>query len=131
MPALSVSEFGLTGPAEVTCLSLRYQIAQKIHASTERFPDRENERVHDLIDLQLMEELIEDYSRVRVACIEIFELRRTHSWPPTLTIEPTWPDTYRELAAELDFPTKDIDEAITRVQGLIDEIHAERPNETA
>jgi hypothetical protein len=29
----------------------------------------------------------------------------TMSWPPTLTIEPTWPDTYRELAAELDFPT--------------------------
>jgi hypothetical protein len=131
VPALSVSEFGLTGPAEVTCLSLRYQIAQKIHASTERFPDRENERVHDLIDLQLMEELIEDYSRVKAASVEIFDLRRTHSWPPTLTVEPTWPDTYRALAAELDFPTKSLDEAIVRVQGLIDEIHAERPDEAA
>jgi hypothetical protein len=39
-----------------------------------------------------------------------------------LTAEPTWPDTYRELAAEFDFPTKDLDEAITRVQGLIDRI---------
>jgi hypothetical protein len=37
VPALTVSEFGLTGPVEVTCLSLRYQIAQKIHACTERF----------------------------------------------------------------------------------------------
>jgi hypothetical protein len=89
------------------------------------------ERVHDLIDLQLMEELIEDYSRIKAACIEIFELRRTHPWPPTLTAEPTWAETYRELAAELDFPTKGLDEAITRVQGLINEIHAERPNETA
>jgi Nucleotidyl transferase AbiEii toxin, Type IV TA system len=122
VPALSVSEFGLTGPAEVTCLSLRYQIAQKIHACTERFPDRENERVHDLIDLQLMEELIEDYSRVKAASVEIFELRGTHVWPPTLTIEPTWPDTYRELAAELDFPTKALDEAVARVQALIDRI---------
>lgn len=130
VPALSVSEFGLTGPAEVTCLSLRYQIAQKIHACTERFLGRENERVHDLIDLQLMEELIEDYSCVKAAAVEIFNLRRTHSWPPTLTVEPTWPDTYRELAAELDFPTKSLDEAITRVQGLIDEIHAERPDKT-
>jgi Nucleotidyl transferase AbiEii toxin, Type IV TA system len=130
LPALSVSEFGLTGPAEVTCLSLRYQIAQKIHACTERFPDRENERVHDLIDLQLMETPIENYSRVRAAAVEIFDLRQTHSWPPTLTVEPTWPETYRELAAELDFPTKSLDEAIRRVQGLIDEIHAEQPDKT-
>ncbi|MFI5091054.1 MAG: nucleotidyl transferase AbiEii/AbiGii toxin family protein [Terriglobales bacterium] len=131
VPALSVSQFGLTGPTEVACLSLRYQIAQKIHAGTERFPDRENERVHDLVDLQLMEELIEDYGRVKAACIEIFELRGTHAWPPTLTAEPTWAETYRELAAELDFPTKDLDEAVTRVQALIDEIHAERPDEAA
>ncbi len=124
VPALSVSEFGLTGPTEVACLSLRYQIAQKIHACTERFPDRENERVHDLIDLQLMEELIDDYSPAKAACIEIFDLRRTHSWPPTPTVEPTWPDTYRELAAELDFPTKNIDEAIARVQGLINRIQS-------
>jgi hypothetical protein len=131
VPALSVSEFGLTGPTEIACLSLRFQIAQKLHACTERFPDRENERVHDLVDLQLMEELIEDYSRVKAACIEIFNLRGTHAWPPTLTVEPNWPETYRELAAELDFPTKDIAEAITRVQGLIDEIRAERPDEAA
>jgi Nucleotidyl transferase AbiEii toxin, Type IV TA system len=132
VPALSVSEFGLTGPTEIACLSLRFQIAQKLHACTERFPDRENERVHDLIDLQLMEELIEDYSRVKAACIEIFELRGTHAWPPTLTAEPTWPETYRELAAELDFPTKDLDEAITHVQALIDRIHStELPNDAA
>jgi hypothetical protein len=124
VPALSVSEFGLTGPTEVACLSLRFQIAQKIHACTERFPDRENERVHDLIDLQLMEELVEDYNRVKAASVEIFELRRMHAWPPTLTAEPTWPETYRELAAELDFPIKDLDEAITRVQALIDRIQS-------
>lgn len=131
VPALSVGEFGLTGPTEVACLSLRYQIAQKIHACTERFPDRENDRVHDLIDLQLMQELIEDYSRLSTACIEIFELRRTHAWPPTLTIEPTWRETYRALAAELDFPTKDLDEAVARVQALIDTIDAARPDKTA
>jgi Nucleotidyl transferase AbiEii toxin, Type IV TA system len=130
LPALSISQFGLAGPTEIACLSLRYQIAQKIHACTERFPDRENERVHDLIDLQLMEELIESYGRVKAACIEIFELRGTHAWPPTLRAEPTWPETYSELTAELDFPTKDIDEAIARVQALIDRIHAERPDAT-
>jgi hypothetical protein len=131
VPALSVSEFGLTGPTEVTCLSLRFQIAQKIHASTERFPDRENERVHDLIDLQLLEELIEDYNRVNIACVETFALRAAHTWPPTLTIEPTWPGTYRQLAAELDFPAKDIAEAVPRVQAMIDRIHTKQPGNEA
>jgi Nucleotidyl transferase AbiEii toxin, Type IV TA system len=120
--ALSVSQFGLTGPAEVPCLSLRFQIAQKIHACTERFPDRENERVHDLIDLQLLGELVEDYGLVKEAGIEVFDLRKTHAWPPTLTIEPTWPETYHRFAAELEFPINDIAEAADRVQGLIDKI---------
>jgi hypothetical protein len=116
----------------VACLSLRFQVAQKIHACTERFPDRENERVHDLIDLQLMEGLIEDYGRVKEACIEIFNLRKTHPWPPTLTAEPTWPDTYQSLVAELDLPTQDIDDAITQVRTLIDMIqHAELPDDKA
>lgn len=120
VPALTVTEFGLTGPTEVTCLSLRYQFAQKIHACTERFEDRQNERVHDLIDLQLMEELIEDDSRVKEACLEIFELRATHPWPPTLTVEPSWPEVYVALAAEIDFPISDVEKATARVQALID-----------
>jgi hypothetical protein len=127
VPALSVSQFGLTGPTAVACLSLRFQVAQKIHACTERYPDRENERVHDLIDLQLMEELIEDYGRVNAVCIEIFDLRGTHQWPPELTVEPTWPGTYRQLAAELDFPTNDINDAIPRVQALINRIDSAEP----
>lgn len=124
VPALSVSEFGLTGPVSATCLSLRYQIAQKLHACSERFDDRENERAHDLIDLLLMQELIDDYARVKEACIEIFDLRRKHRWPPTLTAEPGWRDQYARLAAELDFPITDIDEAVSGVQTLIDAIEA-------
>ena len=94
---------------------------------TEKHLGRLVSSVHDLIDLQLMEELIENYSRVKAACIEVFNLRGTHSWPPTLTAEPTWPDAYRELATELDFPTKDLDEAIGHVQALIYRIQSERP----
>jgi hypothetical protein len=86
--ALSVTEFGLTGPEFVACLPLRYQIAQKLHACTERFDDRQNERAHDLIDLLLMAELVEDYGRVKQACLETFDRRRTHGWPPTAEVEP-------------------------------------------
>jgi hypothetical protein len=122
VPALTISEFGLSGPAEVSCLSLRYQIAQKIHACTERFDGRENERVHDLIDLLLMDELIEDDARVKAACVETFDLRGAHSWPPTLTVEPSWPDTYTRLANELNFPIVDVQEAAARVQAVVDRI---------
>jgi hypothetical protein len=127
LPALSVNEFGLTGPAEIACLSLRFQIAQKIHACTERFPNRENERVHDLIDLQLMEELIEDYHPVKAACIEIFNLRTRQQWPPDLAAEPNWPDTYSQLAAELDFPINDLTQAIEHVKTLITRIQNSAP----
>jgi len=122
VPALSVSEFGLTGPEFVACLSLRYQIAQKLHACTERFDDRENERAHDLIDLLLMEELIEDYGRVKQACVQTFDSRGTHPWPPTIDVEPNWRDVYPPLVAELDFPIGGVDEAVAGVQALVDRI---------
>jgi hypothetical protein len=127
VPALSLSEFGLTGPSEIACLSLRFQIAQKIHACTERFTNRENERVHDLIDLQLMEELIEDYHPVKAACIEIFNLRKRQEWPPDLAAEPNWPDTYSQLTAELDFPINDLTQAIEHVKRLITRIQNSAP----
>jgi hypothetical protein len=84
--ARSLRDFGLGGPSEVVCLSLRYQVAQKLYACTEGFEDRENEHLHDLTDLQLMQELIEDRDRVRQACVETFALRQAHAWQPTLTI---------------------------------------------
>jgi hypothetical protein len=123
VPALSVADFGLTGPEFVPCLSLRYQIAQKLHASSERFADRENERAHDLIDLLLMEELVDDYGQVRRACLDTFSLRGTHDWPPTLDVAPNWRDVYPALAAELEFPLPDVDEAVA-VHALIERIEA-------
>ena len=71
-----------------------------------------------------MGELVEDLRPVEQACNEVFALRRTHRWPPTLTIEPGWRPTYAALAAELAFPVTGVDEAVARVQALIDAIHA-------
>jgi hypothetical protein len=123
VPAISVAVFGLEGPEFVACLSLRYQIAQKLHACTERFDDRENERAHDLIDLLLMEELIEDYLGVRQACLETFEIRDTHAWPPALNAEPNWREVYAALAEEFAFPITDVDEAVAGVQAMIARIN--------
>lgn len=122
--AFSLTHLGLAGPDQVACQSLRYQMATKLHAVTERFDDGENDRFRDLIDLLLLAELEPDLTRVADACREIFSARGKHSWPPLLTIEPSWPEQYRSLAIEQDFPAQDIREAAARVQALIDEIAA-------
>jgi len=95
--AISLADFKLDSPACVTCLSLRYQIAQKLHAVTEEPADgRPNLRHWDLIDLILLRVLLdEDLWRVREACVWTFEDRRTHDWPPTLKVPDAWNDPYR------------------------------------
>jgi uncharacterized protein YceK len=45
----------------VPCMTLPWQVAQKIHACTERVePPKVNDRAHDLVDLQLLEALLVD-----------------------------------------------------------------------
>ncbi len=61
-------------------------MAQKIHGMTQPPKDDEaaNERFRDLADLLLMRELTSDLAGVRDACVEVFALRGTHDWPPTI-----------------------------------------------
>jgi hypothetical protein len=44
LSGFSLTKLGLHGPEQVACQSLRYQIATKLHAVTERFADGENDR---------------------------------------------------------------------------------------
>jgi hypothetical protein len=61
VPARPLDPVQIEGPERIACVSVRYQIAQKIHACTEIYTDgRENDRFRDLIDLQLLRDLIED-----------------------------------------------------------------------
>ena len=86
--AISIADFRLDGPSRVACLSLRFQIAQKLHAVTERPEDRENLRFWDLIDLILLRELLDEggLGAVREACVTTFAIRGTHAWPPELVV---------------------------------------------
>jgi hypothetical protein len=122
--AFSLTELGLTGPDEVACQSLRYQMATKLHAVTERFDDRDNDRFRDLIDLLLLADLEPDLARVREACLDIFASREKHAWPPALTVEPSWPAQYGALASEQEFPVDDVNDAVRLVRELIDQIDA-------
>jgi Nucleotidyl transferase AbiEii toxin, Type IV TA system len=116
--AISLADFKLDSPERVTCLSLRYQIAQKLHAVTEQPDGRANLRHWDLIDLILLRDLAgEDLSRVRDACVQTFEDRGTHAWPPTLQVPEAWSEPYRvdvnEIGANLPDDVRTAGEAVT------------------
>lgn len=125
VPARPLDAVQLDAPDKVACVSIRYQIAQKVHACTEVFADgRSNERFRDLIDIELLRELVsaDDLPAIRDACVEVFALRRKHRWPPTLTISDTWPDGFRAMAHEVGFDTDDVTVAAVRFHAFVDEI---------
>jgi len=128
--AISLADFKLLSPEHVTCLSLRYQIAQKIHAVTEEPADgRPNLRHWDLIDLILLRALLEeDIWRVREACVRTFEDRGTHAWPPTLKVPDAWSEPYHLDASQIraDLPD-DVNTAAEAVVQFIAAIDAARP----
>jgi hypothetical protein len=97
IPITDYTSIGLEPRGPVHCLSLRYQIAQKIHACTDPLDGtRDNDRARDLVDLQLLA-LLPDQTQlepIRVACTEIFTGRQRHTWPPEVRIWPSWPALY-------------------------------------
>jgi hypothetical protein len=64
--AHDLSTIGLDGPDVIPVLAVRWQIAQKLHAATEPplRPGGENPRYWDLIDLQLLQALTGETSRL-------------------------------------------------------------------
>jgi hypothetical protein len=121
--AISIEDFGLIGPETVRCLSIRYQIAQKLHACTEVIETgRENDRFRDLVDLLMLRALEPDLTAIRYACVDVFAARAKHEWPPVLRAPTSWTDPYARLARELAFPITDLDEAAQLVAAFIAEI---------
>lgn len=126
VPAKSLDHVGLTGPDTIPCVAVRWQIAQKLHACTEVFDDRENDRFRDLIDLQLLGELVADdeWPGVKEACLEVFDGHAKHNWSPEVTAYESWDAGYRALAEETGFSVGDIGGAAATVAQLIDRINA-------
>lgn len=123
LDAISIDDFGLIGPEKVRCMSIRYQIAQKLHACTEVFETGpENDRFRDLIDLLLLRALDKELPGIRQACVDIFSTRGEHEWPPALNPPASWPAPYMRLADDLNFPITDVNEAVSLVREFIAEI---------
>jgi len=117
--------FGVTGPAQLPCLPLRFHVAQKLHGMTlPPRPGKQNERFRDLVDLLLMEGLVShDYPALRRACELVFGSRNTHGWPPNLDGVPShWAAPFTQLARELELPDTDVETALIRVRNFVGRI---------
>lgn len=89
--------FPAIGP--IACMPLHHQIAQKLHGASE--PG--SKRVHDLIDLQLIEKAEGvDWAKTRQACEQLFAYRKKQAWPPTIVIGANWEALYAEQRGSLD-----------------------------
>ena len=118
---------GLPPADTVPCITLPWQIAQKLHAVTD-VPEapRRNDRAHDLVDLQLLEALLPDseLSATRDASIAVFDARAKHPWPPVVEAQPHWAPIYvraLEGLGHLEL-TPTVDAAVEHTQSFVDRI---------
>ncbi len=104
--------------AHVALYPPEQQFAEKVHAYSFPWSDRDNTRVKDLVDLVL---LIQSGGlrpgHVGQAIRATFETRGTHSLPGRLPEPPEdWADSYANLAHELGLPALDLASAYTYLE---------------
>jgi len=106
---------GLAAPAPVPLLAVKYQIAQKLHASSVF----DSPRAHDLVDLQLLINIKPiDLAELKDLCIKLFKYRKEHDWPPVITINKDWETLYGEAAHNVGV-LDDVTAAVVWVNELI------------
>ena len=95
---------GLDTPEPIPVLAVDHQIAQKLHACTSiNATTGGNERAHDLVDLQILDqEESVDMAAVAATAERLFAARRSHPWPPTVVAHEGWDTIYAEAADGLD-----------------------------
>jgi hypothetical protein len=99
--------------ARVALYPAEQQFAEKVHAYTFPWRDRNNTRVKDLVDLVLLiDSGLLDPDRVRTALRATFEVRGTHALPKRLPTPPEdWAKSYAALAQELELPATTLEDA--------------------
>ncbi len=99
--------------ARIALYPMAQQFAEKIHAYTFPWQDRDNTRVKDLVDLVLLIHSGQiEPERARRALRATFETRATHPLPLKLPEPPQdWAGPYAALARELDLPASTLPQA--------------------
>lgn len=114
--APTLAGFGLPGPDELAALSMRYQIAQKIHACTDPHepPAWVNDRPRDIVDLVLLRDLVTaenapEAEEISAAARAVFRARAADAatlgreprrWPPIAVAHAHWQRDYARAAED-------------------------------
>ena len=113
------ARLGLPVPEPIPLLPVDHQMAQKLHSCTWLDRNGENDRAHDLVDLQiLVREEAPDLALVRTTARRLFDSRRAQAWPPTVTAHGQWDTLYAAAAEGLDVIAT-VDQAIDWANSLI------------
>lgn len=104
-------------PARALAIPKAQQFAEKAHAYSFPWTDRENTRTRDLVDMLLLIERGDlDPEAVRIAIIETFRRRKRHPLPEQLPRPPErWKAEFPAMAEEAGVTTMDVEEAFTVV----------------
>lgn len=105
--------FAGIGPALAKAIPKAQQFAEKIHAYTFPWTDRENTRSRDLVDLILLIERGDlDPAVVRRSVVETFRRRAKHGIPDRLASPPeAWQNEYEAMAMETGVSTSELQQA--------------------
>ncbi len=111
-------ELGFPDPQPIPLMPLKFQLAQKLHGSSE--PG--STRVRDLVDLQLiMGNSKIDLAEAREVCQRLFAYRKRQPWPPKVVIGDGWDIQYQ--AQKYNLPIlQSVDEAVAWANDLIQRI---------
>jgi hypothetical protein len=137
--APELKHFGLETPEHLFTIALRWQIAQKIHASSDPHdpPDYLNDRVRDVPDLILLRRIADaegtpSLSQQRFACERLFGARVLDAqtlgrvvrpWPCRVVSYQHWESDYPRVALEAGI-SMSLAEAVAEVNEWIAEIKA-------
>ncbi|MBF6619601.1 MAG: nucleotidyl transferase AbiEii/AbiGii toxin family protein [Patulibacter sp.] len=137
IPSPSLAGFGLPTPDHLASLSMRFQIAQKIHAATNPHdpPAFVNDRARDVVDLLLLRDLVFETGspvlrEVRAAVEDVFAARAAEAlkagvmprrWPARLVAHAHWEVSFGK-AAESAGVVIALGDAVAQVNAWLDQI---------
>ena len=113
-------DFAGIPPTTGEIIDIERHAAEKLHAMSRDFGDRENSRVRDLVDIVLMvENGLLSLAGVASATRQVWEERNQASPPVVFPELPeSWPDRYERLAADHDLDSTTFPAAVHLVERL-------------
>lgn len=105
--------------ADVEAVDFAQHFAEKLHAYTRRYGDRENSRAKDLVDMAILIEERVDPGAALAAARHVFAVRELHVLPSELPDPPAfWREDYARLVQDLDVAARTVDDAMTVVRAF-------------